>query len=55
MVNMTEPFKKALLDVHNRLRSDIALGKIAHYNKASNMETITWDDGLAGKKFLKRL
>lgn len=49
---MDAAMKKALLDVHNRLRNDLALGKIEHYDPAANMATIQWDDGLAAKAAL---
>lgn len=47
MLDMNDAMKKALLDVHNKLRNEIALGKVDHYDQAANMATIQWDDGLA--------
>lgn len=44
---MTDAIKQKLLDFHNQLRNDIALGKVKNYEKAANMATMEWDDGLA--------
>lgn len=52
MVPMDDAMKKALLDVHNKLRNDIATGKIAHYDQAANMMKLQWDDALAANAAL---
>lgn len=44
--------KRALVIVHNKLRNEIALGKISNYSPAANMETMIWDDSLAAKAAL---
>lgn len=33
--------------MHNKYRNEIALGKIPHYDSATNMATVKWDDELA--------
>lgn len=48
MVSMDDAMKKAILDVHNKLRNDIASGKVEHYDQAANMMALQWDEGLAG-------
>lgn len=47
MIDMNEPMKEALLDIHNKLRNDIALGNVANYEAAVNMSIMSWDDELA--------
>lgn len=44
---MNDDMKNALLDYHNKMRNEIALGKVDNYDEAANMATIEWDDGLA--------
>lgn len=44
---MNETMKKALVDVHNRHRNEIALGNVDNYDAAANMSTMSWDDDLA--------
>lgn len=40
---------QALLDIHNKLRNEIALGNIKdpYYPPAKNMNMLEWDDTLA--------
>ncbi|XP_055588385.1 antigen 5 like allergen Cul n 1-like [Uranotaenia lowii] len=47
MVKKNEIIKEALLDRHNQLRSDIALGKYPGFDTAKKMSTLSWDDELA--------
>lgn len=49
---MDEAHKKAIVDAHNKVRSEIANGKIPNYDSAANMATIQWDDGLAANAAL---
>lgn len=42
-----EDMKQAIVDKHNELRNEIALGRVAHYDKAAKMATMQWDDDLA--------
>lgn len=45
---MTKEFKNFLLDLHNKVRSKAANGKIAkNLGTATRMATIQWDDNLA--------
>lgn len=46
-IKMSAAIKKEILEVHNKLRNDIALGKISNYSPASNMATMKWDQQLA--------
>lgn len=43
---MTGKYKKALVDVHNFWRNQIAIGNIAHYNSAVRMRKMSWNDDL---------
>lgn len=52
MVDMNDDMKKTILDAHNKLRNDIALGQVEHYDQAANMATLEWDDGLAAQAAL---
>lgn len=52
MVDMDNAMKKAILDVHNKMRNEIAMGKVPNYGPAANMATMQWDDGLAAKAAL---
>lgn len=52
MIRMTPAIKKALVNVHNQKRNEIALGKVPNYDQASNMQTVEWDDDLAAKAAL---
>lgn len=52
MLPMNDAMKKAILDVHNKLRSDIANGKIPNYSKAANMKVLTWDQELTDRAAL---
>lgn len=52
MVPMDAAMKMAIVDVHNKMRNEIALGKIPNYSPAANMATMEWDDGLAAKAAL---
>lgn len=47
MIDMNDAMKNAILDVHNKMRNEIALGKVEHYDKSTNMATMVWDDDLA--------
>lgn len=49
---MDDAMKNAILNIHNQLRSDIAMGKIQNYNQAANMQALTWDNELASKAAL---
>lgn len=49
---MTDAIKEAIIAAHNEVRSEIAMGKIEHYDQASNMATLEWDDGLAANAAL---
>lgn len=44
---MNDDMKNALLNIHNKLRNQIAMGQIANYDQAANMHQLQWDDGLA--------
>ena len=49
---MNDAMKKAILEVHNKNRNDISLGKVEHYDQAANMATMQWDDKLAARAVL---
>lgn len=49
---MTKDRQDAIVAAFNEVRSEIAQGKIEHYDQAANMATIQWDDGLAANAAL---
>lgn len=53
MISMGDATKQALVDIHNQLRNEIAMGKLPQYASAANMATIEWDDALAAKAAIK--
>lgn len=52
MVPMDDTMKMAILDAHNKMRNEIAMGKIPNYGPAANMATMEWDDALAANAAL---
>lgn len=49
---MDDDMKNAILNIHNKLRNEIALGNVEHYDQAANMATMEWDDDLAANAAL---
>lgn len=47
VVEVTEEYKKIMLDEHNKYRSTVATGGVKWLPKAKQMATMTWDDELA--------
>jgi len=45
--SVTEEDQKIIVDMHNKLRRDLANGKAGTMPKAANMEKFTWDEELA--------
>lgn len=39
---MTPELQQAIVDEHNELRNEFALGKTPHYDTAARMATMTW-------------
>lgn len=49
---MDDDMKNAIVNIHNKLRNEIALGQIENYDQAANMATMEWDDALAANAAL---
>lgn len=47
-IEMTPELQQIILDEHNRLRNQQAMGKTQRFPPAKRMATMTWDDELAG-------
>lgn len=44
---MSQDEKRQILEVHNRLRSSVAQGRVPNQPGAQNMQEMVWDDELA--------
>lgn len=47
MIDFTSAEKSNIADVHNKLRNDLATGKVPNFRSAAKMGTMIWDDELA--------
>lgn len=52
-VESSPKIQQAFLDPLNKHRNEIALGKVAHYDAAERMATVSWDDDLKDLADLK--
>ncbi|XP_019548922.2 venom allergen 5-like [Aedes albopictus] len=46
-IDLTDEFKKVILEEHNNYRNQVAKGELSWLPSASNMVTMDWDDDLA--------
>ncbi|XP_055297429.1 antigen 5 like allergen Cul n 1-like [Sitodiplosis mosellana] len=54
-IKMTPKLKRIILEEHNKLRNQQALGQTSGYKAATRMATMTWDDTLASLAELNTL
>lgn len=52
MISLTPTQKQLIVDSQNRLRNDLATGRVTGYTPAVNMASLQWDDKLAANAAL---
>lgn len=47
VIEMTPDVQEAIVEMYNKLRNQIAMGQLEHYDPASRMATVRWDPELS--------